>query len=325
MLPVSFYIPKKDWPQEFPESPNEPWKGFSYGIYCWTLQTYLHLREQNFPCQLVDALPDKGIVVAHRDSFPYGLKPASDLLMVCIKADRNPHPYAQAHIVQNPEESKFLPNAFYIPLWPQPGLIKRDPKRGCRVENVAYMGITHNLASELQAQDWQDRLQQIGLNWQIRPRAAWHDYSDVDVVLAVRNFDNQDPFYWKPATKLYNAWHARVPAVLGRESAFRAERKGELDYFEVKTPDEALKALKQLKEDPQLYQSIVVNGKMRSQEKSQTRVKQIWQETLTQKLIPQYEAWCHSPGWKQSLYIGKCFANIRLHGFKRRLSISSRD
>jgi len=161
------------------------------------------------------------------------------------------------------------------------------------------------------------------LNWHIRPRHLWHDYSDVDVVLAVRDFDHsrQNRHLWKPATKLYNAWHARVPAVLGCESAFRAERKDKLDYFEVKTPDEAFNALKQLKEDPQLYRSVVKNGEARSQEKSRTRVKQIWQEILTQYLIPQYEAWSHSPRWKQSLYISKCFTSVRLNGLKSRLSI----
>jgi hypothetical protein len=39
------------------------------------------------------------------------------------------------------------------------------------------------------------------------------------------------------AIKLYNCWHAGVPAVLGAESAFRANRRSDLDYLEVQSLD----------------------------------------------------------------------------------------
>ncbi len=324
MTPIYFYLPAKDWPSDMPNSADEFWEEFGRGIYCWTLQTYLHLRKNDYPCRLVDQLPQEGIVIAHRDSLPYELKPNSSTLLVCIKADRDPHPYAQVHLVQNPEECKTIKNSYYIPLWPQPGLIPREPARGHKVENVAYMGLRYNLAPELQSQQWVEGLKALGLNWQIRPRHLWHDYSDVDVVLAVREFGNSHQHLWKPATKLYNSWHAEVPAVLGCESAFRSEGKKEFDYFEVKTPEEAVRTLERLKETPQLYQRIIENGKIRSQEKTKERVKEVWKRILAQEIVPQYKAWNLSPRWKQDIYIKKCIANIRISGLKRRLPLSSR-
>ena len=40
-------------------------------------------------------------------------------------------------------------------------------------------------------------------------------------------------WYLKPPSKLFNSWLAGVPAVLGHESAYRAERRSDLDYIEV--------------------------------------------------------------------------------------------
>lgn len=317
---VYFYIAKKDWLEEMPVTADKPWEEFGRGIYCWTLQTYLRLKEHNFPCQLVDTLPDEGIVLAHRDSLPYELRPASKVLLVCLKADREPHPYAQFHIVQNPEEAKLLSNSLYIPHWPQPGLIRREVTRGNQIKNAVYMGISYNLAPELKEAAWQGKLQQLDLSWQIRPRELWHDYSDVDVIIAVRSFLDSDPYLWKPATKLYNSWHARVPAILGRESAFRAERKGELDYLEVQSPEEVIHALTRLKNEPELYQAMVKNGKARSREVSKENISKKWQNAFEQVLYSKYEFWCNLSAWQQKSYTSKCYFKIKAWALRDRLS-----
>jgi len=323
MPPTYFYLPKKDWPLDMPKSANEPWEKFGQGIYCWTLQTYLRLKENGFPCQLVNTLPNEGIVLAHRDSLPYKLKPSKKHLLVCLKADRNPHPYAQFHIVQNPIETHNLSNCAYVPLWPQPGLIKRKSSRRTQVRNVAYMGISYNLAPELKGEVWKEALENLDLSWQIRPRNTWHDYSDVDIVLAVRSFQHKDEYLWKPATKLYNCWHAGVPAILGTESAFRAERQGELDYIEVDSLEKTLDALKELKENPDLYQAIIENGKVRSREKSIDAIVEIWKNTFQKVLFNKYENWCEQSNLQRSVYTLKCFTNIKLNAAKERLTLPS--
>ena len=161
--PIYFYIPQEDWPiNEMPKTADTYWAKFdgnlTSGVYAWTLQTYLRLKEDGFPCQLTGTLPSEGIVLAHRCSLPIYLQPNPKLLIVCLKADYEEHPYAQIHVVLNHQETKKVSNSYYIPHWPQPGLIPRSPERSLRFENIAYFGIEKNLAPELKEAAFQARL-----------------------------------------------------------------------------------------------------------------------------------------------------------------------
>lgn len=316
--PIYFYLPESDWRDDIPDKPDVYWLEFEKGIYCWTVQTYLYLKADGFPCELVSTIPKEGIVVAFRDSFPYALKPTAKILMVCLKPDRNRHPYAQLHVVQNPQDTQNLSNSYYIPLWRQPGLIPRDSGRGDKFENIGYFGISHNLAKELKAPSWREKLQELGLNWEIIPKESWHDYSNIDAVVAVRNFQGQD-YTQKPASKLYNCWHAGVPAILGCESAFQSEYKSDLDYIEVKSLDEAISALKHLQDNPQLRQKMRENGKVRSQDIRPQEVVKKWVVFLQNVAIPEYKNWCNLSNWQQQLYVQKCYLkNIKIQGLFRK-------
>ncbi|MDJ0553303.1 MAG: hypothetical protein QNJ68_02445 [Microcoleaceae cyanobacterium MO_207.B10] len=319
--PIYFYLPKADWVEDMPDTPNFPWTKFGIGRYAWTLQTYLHLKADDFPCELVKTIPTEGIVIAHRDSFSYRLRPTSKVLMICIKADKNPHPYAQLHIVQNPQDVKNLSNSYYMPHWIQPGLVPRNPGRGDRFENIGYFGVKSNLAPELKATSWSKQLEELGLNWEFIPRHRWYDYSNIDAIVAVRSFQRQD-YTHKPASKLYNAWHAGVPAILGKELAFQSERKSELDYFEVSSVNDTIAALKRLKDNPQLCQKVRENAQHRSQEtKSENTIKQ-WRNFLTRIATPAYYKWVNAPEWQKQLYKQKCFLNIKIDGLKRKFGLA---
>lgn len=211
--------------ENLPESADIYWEGFAYGVFSWTLQTYLRLQATGFPCKLVSSMPEEGIVLTHRDCLPDNLQPGSRLLIVCLQADRKRHPYAQLHIVQNAQaalKKSVTPlwDNYYIPHWFQPGLIPRHPERGDRFENIAFFGKEENLAPELKQPSWNEQLQALGLSWHIVSSDKWNDYSYVDAVLAVRELNIQATYTSKPATKLYNAWQAGVPAILGCDSAF---------------------------------------------------------------------------------------------------------
>jgi hypothetical protein len=308
---IYFYIPQSDWATEFPKNADTYWVGFRRGIYCWTLQTYLRLQADGFPCQLVGEIPDEGIVLAHWDSLPPNWRPTAKLLLVCLQADRARHPYAQIHVVQNPKgllkqvmllgDRYLLPGkVYYMPHWPQPGLIPRDRARGDRFENIAFFGLADNLLPELQASSWQEQVQALGLNWVVVDNfERWNDYSDVDAILAVRSFTQKD-FTWKPATKLYNAWHAGVPAILGCESAYQAERKSHLDYLEVSSLDDIIAALERLRDDKEFRQAMVEHGKIRAKETDPANLTQQWKNLITQEVVPAYEAWRTSPLYRQS-------------------------
>ena len=318
--PIYFYLPQKDWLDDMPEQPDVYTELYGQGIYIWTLQTYLYLKADGFPCNLVGTIPDEGIVIAHRDSLPYELRPTPKVLMVCIKPDRNPHPYAQLQVVQNPQDAKKLKNSYYIPLWRQAGLIPRHPERGDRFENIGYFGISYNLAPELKAASWSKQLEELGLNWEIIPKNRWYDYSNIDAVVAVRNFQKQN-YTQKPATKLYNAWHAGVPAILGKESAFQSERKSEFDYFEVSSVDDVITVLKHLKDSLQLCQKVRENSKVRAKDIEPQNVVRQWRNFLTDVAIVEYERWHGSSPFSKQLYLQSCYLSIKFSAFKKRLKL----
>ena len=332
--PIYFYLPQADWREDIPEQAGVYWKEFGRNMYCWTLQTYLYLKASDFPCILTGSMPTEGILLGHRDSFPYNFKPSSKLLIICIKSDQNPHPYAHIHIVQNAQEVQaqsihiqsvtedryLLPGKrFYLPLWPQPGLIPRDNARGDKFENVGYFGISYNLAPELRKPEWKQQLESIGLNWYCEKQEnRWQDYSQVDVIVAARSFNEKCDYPWKPASKLYNAWHAGVPAILTPESAFRGERKSELDYLEVNSLNELIEALKRLRDDPNLRRAMVENGKIRAQETQPENLVKRWSQFLTDICIPAYEEWRAASRWdRQRFFLGRYSAIQSIKVLKR--------
>lgn len=321
--PIYFYIPQRDWPNSIPQKAEELRP--ANVLQTWILQTYLRLQESGFTCQLVGTMPEEGIVVAYRYSLPYESKPTPNVLWVCVKGDQNPHPYAHIHVVQNHreveapalqiqsvKEDRYLlaGQRFYLPHWPQAGVIPRDPARGDRFENVVYFGVSYNLAPELRAPEWKAQLETMGLHWRVEQhRHLWNDFSEVDVIVAVRSFDRQSNYPWKPASKLYNAWNARVPAILGPESAFQGERKSELDYIEVKSDRQAIAALQRLRDDKQLRQDMVENGKQRAVEIAPENLAKRWRNFLVDICVPAYENWRTASNWnRQWFFMGRYLA-----------------
>ncbi|NET33858.1 MAG: hypothetical protein F6K19_17865 [Cyanothece sp. SIO1E1] len=340
VTPIYFYIPPCHWPEEMPAGANEGWAGFGLGIYAWTLQTYLRLQADGFPCHLVSTLPAAGIILAHRNSLQThnpAFKPGAKQLLICLKAESAPYPFAHLHVVQNPLEAHRLKNSYYLPHWPQPGLIPRDGNRGDRFENIAFVGHATNLAPELQHHSWLQQLNDLGLNWQPLTNQNrwdryqdmeyhWHDYSTIDAVLAVRSFNHRhlilsQNHLTKPATKLYNAWLAGIPAILGCESAYQAERKSNLDYVEVASLESAIAALKQLRDDQAWRQDMVKHGQTRAQAIKPSRITAQWRKFLETVAIPIYDHWCAQPGWKQELSLSRSYLTSAINrlGHKVRL------
>ncbi|MEM9265457.1 MAG: hypothetical protein AAGA46_08030 [Cyanobacteria bacterium P01_F01_bin.13] len=311
---IYFYIPTAFWPDQLPASSAENWSGFGLGIYAWTVQTFLKLQEVGFTCHLTDQLPDEGIVLFHANAARGAdIHPSPNRLLICLKAEATLCAEAQLHVVQNPYEASQRLGCYFIPHWPQPGLQPHLPERRDRFETVAFLGHRNSLANELMAPAWETQLQQRGLNWQpvINTNVwndqqsidtCWNDYQHIDVIVAIRQFHQRRPGYRsKPATKLYNAWLAGVPAILGRELAYRAEGTAGVDYLEVNSMTELLTGLDKLQQDVVFRKRLVKKGLIRSIHYTPEVITQRWQRFLNEISIPAYRTWCNRSPWQHQV------------------------
>lgn len=297
---VSFFIPEKRLarsgfaPSDLPVTIEQYLASFPSfnGVYSWILQTHLRLQARGFESRLATKQPAEGIVVAYGSSVKHGqVTRTPGTLLVCVKADHPWQPSADLTVVQNPVEAR-EPDAYYIGFWPQPGLVPRLASRKSQVRTVGFFGNQENLAPELRSSEFRERLLGLGMTLVTflgDQHLKWRDYSEIDVVLAVRDFSDRR---WdeKPANKLVNAWSAGVPAILGRESAFQSLRRSHLDYFEAGSVDDVVRALETLKSDPRLYQDMVANGLRRSEEFTVERVGAEWVRFFEEVAGPRYGA-----------------------------------
>lgn len=320
MPPIRFYLPDKI-PADMPQSPDVFWTGFlgqmRSGVYAWTVQTWLRLRESGFACELVGKMPQDGIVVAHRKSLGRGFQPSPNVLLVCLKADATFHSYAHLHVVLNRGDLRPWYPAVYMPHWPQAGLMPRDAGRGDVWQNAAFYGHPGSLAGEMHGPAWEATLRDLELTWDAVEPSRWQDFRRVDVVVAVRSFDRQR-YPSKPPTKLYNAWHAGVPAILGRELAYQDERKTALDYLEAGSFAELVAALHRLKSDPGLRRDMAASGLLRARESDPAVITERWQSFFTGVAQPAYEKWIKASARERNAFYRDGFLKTAVAGFQEK-------
>lgn len=304
MLPITFFLAEeRDLAALEAIDPDREWRHFVRGEGCWVLQTYLRLKRRGLDAQLATAAPAEGLLLfhtKHRRTVAAAAAGRPDLVLVGIRADGSSPAIADLEILQNGCRADGR-RRFFIPLWPQAGLVPRDPARGTELRNASFKGFSANLHPDLRTPAWTRFLEQQGITWEADMVAyagkateesslAWNDYSSVDLVIALRPTPRRlgrlrRLHSEKPATKLYNAWHAGVPAVLGPEVAFRELRRSPLDYLEVSSVAEARDAVRRLAGDPRLYRAMVDNGRERARECSFAAIEERWLEVLTE-VIP---------------------------------------
>ncbi len=276
------------WDWQISAKNVSPW----WGRYHWVLQTYLRLKAAGYPCELCRDVPAEGVVVTHRDCLSASVRPTPNRFIVALLVDRLlPHPYAQLHIVHRQGQSLGPAwSAEYLPPRPQVSLLPRALNRGDRFETVGFFGYEQNLAAPFVTPEFRRELHARGLHFVLRSPAEWNDFRDVDAVLAIRSVGRVD-VQTKSAIKLINAWHAGVPAVLGRERGFHSVRQSDLDYLEATTPQEALSQLGRLAEDRDLRQEMVANGYRRAGAFSAEATTTRWIELLDTVVRPMREQW----------------------------------
>jgi len=292
---VSFYLPKKylpskEWLQAWEQRHPLPLEesGKAAAVHCWIYQTWALLTEAGIKTSLVHELPTSGLVLALSGNLDESFRSnhyASDFFLVDIVADGLPHPAAHFHLVQNKMHAKRLPHSHFIPLWPQAGLIPRQKNRSSLFERIAFFGDPKNLASELRSLTWQERLtNELSLKFEVRRSHQWHDYSDIDAVIAIRDFSRARHFH-KPATKLYNAWLAGVPFIGGNDSAYQSDGRPGIDYLVAQSPEEVLGQLRKLKEDASFRSNLIEKGHCSEKKFNQSATLEHW-KILIQTTLP---------------------------------------
>ena len=324
---IYFFLPKKHRPIR--SLPNEIEKGYVDEIadiffngpwLSWTFQTYLRLREHNYPCRLVDTIPEEGIIVVHRSDLPFSTTPSLRQIFVTTLGDAGWHPYAQVQVVQNRNHLNGVENTFFMHHWTQPGLIPRDEDRGNAFENVGYFGHPDQLADSLHDPEWERFLGERDLSWIPVHKGSdrQSDYSDIDLIVAIRSFDGQS-YDYKPATKLHNAWLAGVPAILGPESAYRAERTHGLDYLEASTYGELCSYVDRLNVQPSLRRKLRSQAQKRAKEISPQQKAEDWWELLTGPVADVYDWWTSLSRMQQQLFIARRWLRVKKEGVKERI------
>jgi hypothetical protein len=304
-MDVTFFLAEGELESLRALDPDRDWRELQRGERAWVLQTYLRLARAGYPVRLANQLPQRGLVVFHlkqrRALLNLGRPPARQRrqlgqgpLFVGIRGDLRASRAADFEVVQN-RRSAEQGRSFFIPHWPQPGLRPRDPARGAAVARIAYKGFDRNLHPYFRTPDWSAFLAARGVEWVIdsvpfaeggtdRTTLDWPDFRAVDAVLAVRP-DGLRRRDGKPATKLYNAWLAGIPALLGPDEAFAEIRRSPLDYLDVARPEEAKRAIGRLLDDPELYRRMVAHGRRRADEYTTAAIVERWRE-LFDELLP---------------------------------------
>ena len=270
-MSVQFYLPEAHLPSK---ENRAAWMeggdlvleegGKSAASQSWIYKTWIALSKKGCLTELVHNFPESGVVFALSGTIPTRFWAPEGMLLVDVVADGLPHAAAHVHIVQNAAHARRMPCSIFMPHWPQPGLQVRDPQRGAKCERVAFFGTRDNLAPELQDASWQEELKRrTGILFEIRGAGRWHDYRNVDAVVAIRDFTGGKQIH-KPATKLYNAWLAEVPFIGGTDSAYAADGSAGQDYLVARGPAEVVRHLELLARDQVLRNSLVEEGRKKA-------------------------------------------------------------
>ncbi len=289
------------------------------------VQTYVNLRRAGLDVQLVDRPLDGALNVVSSIDLQIS-DHTSQAFVVAFRGDWARPELADLTLTMNAGIATRRTETA-MPHWIQTGLLPRDPSRGTRLERLVFKGDLVNLDPRFATDAFREELAALGVEFAAQPyvhetkSSGWHDYRDVDAVLAIRAIAGAE-MATKPASKLINAWAAGVPALLGREPAFTELRRGDLDYVEIQRPADAIAAVRQLKEAPELYTAMVQHGTCRAADYTNQRVAERWREFLAGPAETAYRSWLtRSPRRREAEFaVRAVHQKISLFTFKRQQS-----
>jgi hypothetical protein len=178
---------------------------------------------------------------------------------------------------------------YFMPLWPQPGIIPRSALRENSIKTLAYFGRVDAAPAWFTDPTFHNQLNELGVSFEIRTK-EWHNYADVDAVLAYRD-EAPVMLEHKPATKLYNAWLASAVALVGPEPAYARAGKNGVNMFTVRNKEDVLAAIRTLQNKPALIYTLIAEGALASAPYTESAIRERWLNYFLDQIIPSYRVW----------------------------------
>jgi hypothetical protein len=268
---------------------HEPQR-FVGGRNSWIAQSFLRLRPwlqaRGWRASAGPGFLPGTISIVHRDDLNRFGSDAHASYLVAVRADRARVAACDVAITQN--ALRLARNERFIPLWPQPGLVPRDARRGQRIDCIAYHGRTGTAPAWFSSAAFAGALARRDMRFEVR-ESGWGEYREVDLALAVRD-ELPGVLATKPATKIYNGWLSRVPVLAAPEPAYREVRRAFIDFLEVTDARTVLDAIDLLRANPRLYKAMVANGLARSSEFTVEAIRARWLVLLDLEVVPAFLA-----------------------------------
>jgi hypothetical protein len=326
-MTIHFYSPGIESRTPLPTDWRNDWSFLGDGL-ALDYQYYFALFAAGLDVKFSETPYKEGVVFAHAAYLLNLPQPPPQTYWICLQLDWPRNPWAQAHLVANSfqlsksaltlPERFFTGHRYFLTHLPQVGLIPRDASRAETFETVSYFGLEKNLAAPFPTKSWRNQLKKLGLEWHLATSPAdWKDYSKTDAVLAIRDTDTV--IKSKPAQKLYNAWIAGVIPLMGPEIGFREAGISGHDYLEVRNAEEALAALKVLKENPELRKKLLENGRKQADRFQIQKITSEWATQFRNKILPDATKWLAQPLWRRKLFCSARKFQTSLRGLKSKL------
>jgi hypothetical protein len=259
----------------------------------WIIQSFLilrpHLTACGFDVRIGERFVPGEICVCHRDDLNR-LSGAWKSFVICARADRPAPAVADIVISQNDLVVNRSLNTFFIPHWPQPGLIPRNRARGTMIETAAYFGHDWSIPEWMKSEgQLSESLGLFGLKYQLHNK-VWNDYGQVDIALAFR--DEADiVLEQKPATKVTNAWLAGVIPIVYPEPEYARIVNHGVNGFLASTFQESVDWIKLLVREPEYVRAIQNAASDAAASYSRQYVTKQWMDFFIEEAIPRYRHW----------------------------------
>lgn len=282
-VPINFVcVHPERWPSFFQDAqPRIELTAHNVSTHedCMIIQPYAELQQAGLEVELSTApRPDAINLIS---SIDFQLRDwRRDCFFLASQADWIRPRIANSIIAINPVEAERYGD-FAPAFFPQTAMIPRDPTRENVIRSLAFFGVETNLGSQFREPSFATALEQLGVKFTVRGfdpvsrTSDWHDYSDVDAVLAIRSLPAAE-IRLKPELKLINAWVSGTVGIFGPEPAYQHLRTSPFDFIEASTAEQVIEAIRTVNENPGEFDKRAARARERAVYYQKERVIQRW-------------------------------------------------